>query len=285
MRRYEMICVGAGPAGLAAAVEAAKPFGIPVTVKMRIGIDTDHHTYLEAAKSASDSGVAWVALHARTAEQMYEGKADWSAISRLVEHLKPTGVPVLGNGDIWSGADAVSMVEQSGCAGVVVGRGVDDLGKVDDHWPVTGEQDIELGEVAVNESGAQHEHDLVDQQMMVRAGQRFRQAQIVETRGDSAVTINDQLHDQDPFRKAIGCGYTDPGVGQITQGITLGVLPDLLLFLAPEPRVFSHGAGAATATDLATFRVLCLLMKTAMLDIFVNFGASGFATTAHQEHL
>jgi tRNA-dihydrouridine synthase len=70
-----------------AAVQAAKPFGIPVTVKMRIGIDTDHHTYLEAAKSASDSGVAWVALHARTAEQMYEGKADWSAIARLVEHL------------------------------------------------------------------------------------------------------------------------------------------------------------------------------------------------------
>ena len=55
-----------------AAVQAAKPFGIPVTVKMRIGIDTDHHTYLEAAQSAAESGVAWVALHARTAEQMYE---------------------------------------------------------------------------------------------------------------------------------------------------------------------------------------------------------------------
>jgi nifR3 family TIM-barrel protein len=106
-----------------AAVEAAKPFGIPVTVKMRIGIDSDHETYLEAAQSAADLGVAWVALHARTAAQMYEGKADWSAIARLVEHLKPTGVPVLGNGDIWSGSDAVSMVEQSGCAGVVVGRG------------------------------------------------------------------------------------------------------------------------------------------------------------------
>jgi nifR3 family TIM-barrel protein len=104
-------------------VQAAKPFGIPVTVKMRIGIDTDHHTYLEAAKSASDSGVAWVALHARTAEQMYEGKADWSAITRLVEHLKPTGTPVLGNGDIWSGADGVAMMQETGCAGVVVGRG------------------------------------------------------------------------------------------------------------------------------------------------------------------
>ncbi len=105
------------------AVEAAKPFGIPVTVKMRIGIDTDHHTYLEAAQSAADAGVAWVALHARTAEQMYEGQADWSAIAQLVEHLKPTGVPVLGNGDIWSGSDAVRMVEQTNCAGVVVGRG------------------------------------------------------------------------------------------------------------------------------------------------------------------
>ena len=106
-----------------AAVENAKPYGIPVTVKMRIGIDTDHHTYLEAAKSAADLGVAWVALHARTAQQMYEGKADWSAIKNLVEHLKPTGVPVLGNGDIWSGVDGTEMVRQTGCAGVVVGRG------------------------------------------------------------------------------------------------------------------------------------------------------------------
>ncbi|MCX6428969.1 MAG: tRNA dihydrouridine synthase DusB [Actinobacteria bacterium] len=108
---------------VSAAVEAAKPFGIPVTVKMRIGIDSDHQTYLEAATSAAQVGVAWVALHARTAQQMYEGKADWSAISALVEHLKPTGVPVLGNGDIWSGSDGLRMVEETGCAGVVVGRG------------------------------------------------------------------------------------------------------------------------------------------------------------------
>ncbi|CAB5240617.1 unannotated protein [freshwater metagenome] len=106
-----------------AAVDAAKPFGIPVTVKMRIGIDSDHETYLEAAMSAAQLGVSWVALHARTAQQMYEGKSDWSAISRLVEHLKPTGVPVLGNGDIWSGVDGLAMIEQTQCAGVVVGRG------------------------------------------------------------------------------------------------------------------------------------------------------------------
>jgi len=106
-----------------AAVKSAAPYGVPVTVKMRIGIDSDHHTYLDAAQSAADQGVAWVALHARTAAQLYEGEADWSAITRLVEHMKPTGVPVLGNGDIWSGSDGLRMVQETGCAGVVVGRG------------------------------------------------------------------------------------------------------------------------------------------------------------------
>ncbi|MEI6624008.1 MAG: tRNA-dihydrouridine synthase, partial [Actinomycetes bacterium] len=95
----------------------------PVTVKMRMGIDADHLTYLDAGLIAAQSGVAWVALHARTASALYSGNADWSAIGRLVEHLAPTGVPVLGNGDIWTGHDAVLMLEQTGCAGVVVGRG------------------------------------------------------------------------------------------------------------------------------------------------------------------
>jgi nifR3 family TIM-barrel protein len=106
-----------------ASVKAASKYGMPVTVKMRVGIDHDHHTYREAAKSAADLGVAWVALHARTASQLYEGKSDWTKIADLVEHLAPTGVPVLGNGDIWSGADGVAMMEQTGCTGVVVGRG------------------------------------------------------------------------------------------------------------------------------------------------------------------
>jgi nifR3 family TIM-barrel protein len=106
-----------------ASVKAASKYGMPVTVKMRVGIDHDHHTYREAAMSAAYLGVAWVALHARTASQLYEGKSDWSKIADLVEHLAPTGVPVLGNGDIWSGADGVAMMEQTGCAGVVVGRG------------------------------------------------------------------------------------------------------------------------------------------------------------------
>jgi len=105
------------------AVSAASKYGIPVTVKMRVGIDSDHQTFLESAKSAADLGVTWVALHARTAAQLYEGRSDWNKITELVEHLALTGVPVLGNGDIWSGKDATSMMEQTGCAGVVVGRG------------------------------------------------------------------------------------------------------------------------------------------------------------------
>ncbi|NQU36906.1 MAG: tRNA dihydrouridine synthase DusB [Actinobacteria bacterium] len=96
---------------------------VPVTVKMRKGIDDDHLTFLDAGRIAADAGVAWVALHARTAAQLYGGEADWPAIAELVEHLAPTGVPVLGNGDIWTGGDAVAMMDQTGCAGVVVGRG------------------------------------------------------------------------------------------------------------------------------------------------------------------
>ena len=106
-----------------AAVKSANKYGIPVTVKMRVGIDSDHHTFLESAKSAADLGVTWVALHARTAAQLYEGRSDWNKITDLVEHLSGTDVPVLGNGDIWSGEDAVRMISQTGCAGVVVGRG------------------------------------------------------------------------------------------------------------------------------------------------------------------
>ena len=115
-----------------ASVKAAAPFGVPVTVKMRIGIDQEHPTYLDAASAAADAGVAWVALHARFASQLYEGKADWSAITRLVEHLAPTGVPVLGNGDIWSGSDGLAMMQETGCAGVVVGRGCLDRHRYED---------------------------------------------------------------------------------------------------------------------------------------------------------
>jgi tRNA-dihydrouridine synthase len=86
-----------------------------------VGIDDDHVTYLDAGRVAADAGVAWVALHGRTAAQYYGGTADWSAIARLVEHIPDT--PVLGNGDIWCADDAARMLRETGAAGVVVGRG------------------------------------------------------------------------------------------------------------------------------------------------------------------
>ncbi len=98
----------------------ARPAGIPVTVKMRMGIDDEHLTYVEAGLVAQEAGATWVALHARTAAQRYSGQADWSAIATLVQALE---IPVLGNGDIWEADDAVRMMAQTGCAGVVVGRG------------------------------------------------------------------------------------------------------------------------------------------------------------------
>jgi nifR3 family TIM-barrel protein len=93
----------------------------PLTVKMRKGIDSDHLTYLEAGKAAEGAGVAAIALHARTAAEFYSGQADWSAIETLKNTI--TSVPVLGNGDIWSAEDAVRMIQETGCDGVVVGRG------------------------------------------------------------------------------------------------------------------------------------------------------------------
>ena len=104
-----------------AAVREASPSAVPVTVKMRKGIDDDHLTYLEAGLIAERAGVAAVALHGRTASQAYSGEADWSSIARLKETVR--SIPVLGNGDIWSAEDAVRMVRETGCDGVVVGRG------------------------------------------------------------------------------------------------------------------------------------------------------------------
>ena len=94
---------------------------VPVTVKMRIGVDSGHITYLESGRIAEDEGVAAVTLHARTAEQLYSGTADWDAIARLKQAV--TTIPVLGNGDLWEAVDALAMMAETGCDGVVVGRG------------------------------------------------------------------------------------------------------------------------------------------------------------------
>ncbi|EFM42885.1 TIM-barrel protein, nifR3 family [Corynebacterium accolens ATCC 49726] len=108
---------------VSAAVKATEGTNIPVTVKMRVGIDDEHHTHLDAGRIAVDSGAAAVTLHGRTAAQRYSGDARWDEIARLKEHLADTGVPVLGNGDIFRADDARRMMEATGCDGVQVGRG------------------------------------------------------------------------------------------------------------------------------------------------------------------
>jgi len=104
-----------------AAVKAAEPYGIPVTAKFRIGVDEDLITYLNTGRIAEEEGIASIALHARTAEQHYSGTARWDTIAALKQAV--TSIPVLGNGDIWTASDALQMVSETGCDGVVIGRG------------------------------------------------------------------------------------------------------------------------------------------------------------------
>ena len=106
---------------VAAVVQEAARGEIPVTVKLRLGIDADHATAPDAAGVAAAEGVSAVTVHGRTAADLYSGAADWSAIADVV---RSTPVPVLGNGDVWSASDALELVSRTGCAGVVVGRGV-----------------------------------------------------------------------------------------------------------------------------------------------------------------
>lgn len=108
---------------VAAAVKGVEGTDIPITVKFRMGIDDDHLTYLDAGRIAAEEGAAAVTLHARTAAERYSGDAHWDAIGTLKEHMRDSGIPVLGNGDIFKPEDAKAMLDASGCDGVVVGRG------------------------------------------------------------------------------------------------------------------------------------------------------------------
>lgn len=103
------------------AVAAAGEYGIPVTCKFRMGIDDSLLTHVETGVICEEEGAAAVALHARTAQQHYAPSARWEAIAELKQAVK--SIPVLGNGDIWEASDALRMVRETGCDGVVIGRG------------------------------------------------------------------------------------------------------------------------------------------------------------------
>jgi tRNA-dihydrouridine synthase B len=93
---------------------------IPLTVKFRLGLDDCRRNYLDLGRLCEANGVAAVALHARTARQMFTGEADWSHLARLKEALS---IPVIGNGDVREPEDALRMMAETGCDGVMVGRG------------------------------------------------------------------------------------------------------------------------------------------------------------------
>ena len=122
-RRGGGAAIPAKPRLLQAIVRAAvrNAGAIPVTIKFRIGIEDDWHTFLDAGHIAEAEGCRAVALHARTAAQLYEGEADWNAIGELKQAVKT--IPVFGNGDIWEAWDALRMMRETGCDGVIVGRG------------------------------------------------------------------------------------------------------------------------------------------------------------------
>ncbi|MCX8644552.1 tRNA dihydrouridine synthase DusB [Bifidobacterium sp. B4081] len=101
-------------------VAVCSPAGIPVTAKIRVGIDHQHETFMEAAHIAQEEGCAAVTLHARTTAEYYGGHADWDRIAELAQAID---IPVFGNGDIWTAEDALDMFAQTGCAGVAIGRG------------------------------------------------------------------------------------------------------------------------------------------------------------------
>ncbi len=103
-----------------ATVQAASEYDIPVTIKTRLGIDAEHETFLDAGQIAEQEGAAAIALHARSVQQAYSGQADWSRIAELKQAVS---IPVLGNGDIWEAEDALRMMTETGCDGVVIGRG------------------------------------------------------------------------------------------------------------------------------------------------------------------
>lgn len=100
--------------------KTVRAVSLPVSVKMRLGWDRDHMNAVDLARRAEDAGVSEITVHGRTREQQYSGEADWEEIQRVSESVS---IPVLGNGDIFSAGQAVSLMKKYRVAGVMIGRG------------------------------------------------------------------------------------------------------------------------------------------------------------------
>lgn len=144
---------------LAAMVKAVQ---IPVTVKFRAGWDDEHRNAVEIARAAESAGVAAVTVHGRTRRQFYEGKADWQIIADV---KKAVQIPVFGNGDVFSAADGLRMLEQTGCDGIAVGRGADGNPWIFSQLKQALQGDGQIKEVSLEEKldlAAEHLRMLID---------------------------------------------------------------------------------------------------------------------------
>jgi nifR3 family TIM-barrel protein len=221
-----------------AAVRAAGV--IPVTLKMRKGVDDRTLTYLDAGRICETEGIAAVSLHARTAEQLYSGRADWSAIATLKEAV--SAIPVLGNGDVWAAEDAVRMMTETGCDGVVVGRGC--LGRP---WLFRDLADALSGRPVTPPPPL---GDVID---VMRRHARL----LVELRGEEILGVSD-------FRKHVGWYLTGYPAGperrrRMAQASSLAELDELLDELDPSatlppgnehlPRGHLHGPKPVTLPE------------------------------------
>ncbi len=168
--------------------------------------------------------------------------------------------------------------------GAVVHRSLDRLRKIDDDRAARVEQHVVLGQIAVDQAGTEHQHDLPDHEGVVLPRQFRAQGDLVETRSRVAVFVGDHLHQQHAAEVALRSGYAHAGRCEPVQGIDLRVLPLLFLLLASMARALAHGALVATAASLAAFLILRQLLEATVIGVLVDLGATLRAAAGNEKH-